>query len=38
MLPPFHAWMFWRSDPPRQVEARPAGLIPMFQALKGFNT
>jgi type IV secretion system protein VirD4 len=37
MLPPFHAWLFWRSDPPLQVEARPAGMIPEFQQIKGFT-
>ncbi|SRR6266508_3852352 len=38
MLPPFHAWLFWRSERPRQVEARPAGAIPQFGQLKGFTT
>ncbi|MGH3657086.1 MAG: type IV secretory system conjugative DNA transfer family protein [Micromonosporaceae bacterium] len=38
MLPPFHAWLFWRSEAPRQVEARPAGAIPAFAQLKGFTT
>jgi type IV secretory pathway TraG/TraD family ATPase VirD4 len=37
LLPPFHAWLFWRSDPPRQVEARPAGAIPEFARMKGFT-
>ncbi|MFI5732680.1 type IV secretory system conjugative DNA transfer family protein [Kribbella sp. NPDC051587] len=37
MLPPFHAWLFWRSDPPFQVESRPAGAIPEFANLKGFT-
>ncbi|GAA3768611.1 type IV secretory system conjugative DNA transfer family protein [Plantactinospora mayteni] len=36
MLPPGHAWLFYRSDEPRQVETRPAGLIPEFAALKGY--
>lgn len=34
MMPPGFAWLFYRSDPPRQVEARPAGLIPEFQRLR----
>lgn len=37
MLPPFHAWLFWRSDPHFQIEARPAGMIPEFQQMKGFT-
>lgn len=36
-LPALHAWLFWRSDPPRRVETRPAGLIPQFASLKGFT-
>lgn len=35
MTPPGYAWLFYRSDPPRQVEARPAGLIPEFARLRG---
>jgi len=38
LLPPFQAWLFWRSEPPRQVEARPAGAIPELARLKGFTT
>lgn len=37
MMPPGYAWLFYRSDPPRQVEARPAGLIPEFHRLSGYN-
>jgi hypothetical protein len=37
LLPPFHAWLFWRSDPHFQIEARPAGMIPEFQQMKGFT-
>ncbi|GAA0572600.1 type IV secretory system conjugative DNA transfer family protein [Kribbella sandramycini] len=37
MLPPFHAWLFWRSEPPFQTEARPAGAIPEFATLQGFT-
>ncbi|MGZ0149496.1 type IV secretory system conjugative DNA transfer family protein [Kribbella sp. WER1] len=37
MLPPFHAWLFWRSEPPFQVEARPAGAIQEFSQLRGFT-
>lgn len=36
MLPPFHAWLFWRSEAPFQIEARPAGAIQEFAQLKGF--
>ena len=38
MLPPFHAWLFWRSEAPFQVEARPAGAIHEFTQLKGFTS
>jgi hypothetical protein len=37
MLPPFHAWLFWRSEPPFQIEARPAGAIQEFSQLRGFT-
>lgn len=37
MMPPGYAWLFYRSDPPRQVETRPAGLVPEFQRLSGFH-
>ncbi|WP_163511239.1 type IV secretory system conjugative DNA transfer family protein [Fodinicola acaciae] len=37
MLPPFHAWLFYRSDPPQRVETRPAGLIPEYRRIKGFK-
>ncbi|MBE8524312.1 type IV secretory system conjugative DNA transfer family protein [Amycolatopsis sp. H6(2020)] len=37
LLPPFHAWLFWRSDPPLQVEARPAGAIEAFAQLRGYT-
>ncbi|SDS53869.1 Type IV secretory system Conjugative DNA transfer [Microlunatus soli] len=37
MLPPFNAWLFWRSERPRQVEARPAGAIPQLAQLRGFT-
>jgi type IV secretory pathway TraG/TraD family ATPase VirD4 len=37
MLPPFLAWLFWRSDPPRQVLARPAGTIEDLARLSGFS-
>ncbi|HWS38987.1 MAG TPA: type IV secretory system conjugative DNA transfer family protein [Actinoplanes sp.] len=37
MLPPFNAWLFWRSEPPRRVESRPAGAIETFQRLRGFT-
>jgi hypothetical protein len=30
-LPPFQAWLFYRSDAPVRVEARPAGLVPAFK-------
>ena len=36
-MPPLFAWLFWRSDPPRRIEARPAGAIPEFAQLKGFS-
>jgi hypothetical protein len=35
MMPPFHAWLFYRSDPPVRVETRPAGLIPEYDKLRG---
>jgi len=37
MMPPFHAWLFWRSQAPQRIEARPAGLIPEFARLQGFS-
>jgi len=36
-LAPLHAWLFWRSEPPRMVQARPAGAVPDFARLKGFT-
>jgi type IV secretion system protein VirD4 len=38
MMPPFHAWLFWRSERPRQIQARPAGTIDTFRALRGFTS
>jgi type IV secretory pathway TraG/TraD family ATPase VirD4 len=32
-LPPLHAWLFYRSDPPLLVETRPAGLLDPFRQL-----
>lgn len=37
MMPPGYAWLFYRSDPPRQVETRPAGLIPQLAQLRGYH-
>lgn len=37
MLPPFNAWLFYRSDAPLRVETRPAGLIPEFARIKGYT-
>lgn len=37
MLPPFYAWLFYRSDRPLRVETRPAGMIPEYQQIKGFT-
>lgn len=37
MLPPLHAWLFYRSDKPLKVETRPAGAIPEYQQLRGFT-
>lgn len=37
MLPPFHAWLFYRSEHPLQVETRPAGLINEYTTIKGFT-
>nr|BFE55643.1 type IV secretory system conjugative DNA transfer family protein [Dactylosporangium thailandense] len=34
-LPPLHAWLFYRSDPPLLVETRPAGLMEPYRALSG---
>jgi len=36
-LPPFHAWLFYRSDTPLLVETRPAGFIEAYQRLAGFT-
>lgn len=35
MMPPFNAWLFYRSDPPVRVETRPAGLIEQYEKLSG---
>jgi type IV secretory pathway TraG/TraD family ATPase VirD4 len=35
-LPPLHAWLFYRSDPPLLVETRPAGLMEPYQRLAGY--
>lgn len=35
LLRPPNAWLFYRSDPPLLVEARPAFGVPEFLALKG---
>jgi hypothetical protein len=32
-LPPLHAWLFYRSDPPLLVETRPAGCWIRFRQL-----
>lgn len=37
MLPPLHAWLFYRSDPPLKVRTWPAGMIPAYQQIKGFT-
>ncbi|MET7399249.1 type IV secretory system conjugative DNA transfer family protein [Dactylosporangium sp. NPDC005572] len=34
-LPPLHAWLFYRSDPPLLVETRPAGLMDPYRQLAG---
>jgi type IV secretion system protein VirD4 len=34
LMPPFQAWLFYRSDRPLRVEARPAGLVPEFDQLR----
>lgn len=36
-MPPFHAWMFYRSDPPVVVQTPPAGLIGTYAQLSGFT-
>lgn len=35
--PPFHAWLFYRSQPPREVQARPAALIDAYARLRGYT-
>lgn len=34
-LPPLHAWLFYRSDPPLVVQTRPAGLMEPYRRLSG---
>ncbi|GAB3490153.1 type IV secretory system conjugative DNA transfer family protein [Nocardiopsis coralliicola] len=34
-MPPHHAWLWWRSEPPLHVETRPAGLIPAYREVSG---
>ena len=36
-MPPFHAWLFYRSDPPVVVQTPPAGLIATYAHLAGFT-
>lgn len=36
-LPPLHAWLFYRSDPPLLLETRPAGMMEPYQRLSGFT-
>lgn len=36
-LPPLHAWLWYRSDPPLLVQTRPAGLIEPLQRLAGWT-
>jgi type IV secretory pathway TraG/TraD family ATPase VirD4 len=36
-LPPLHAWLMYRSDPPLLVETRPAGLMAPYAALAGYT-
>ncbi|GAA3730969.1 type IV secretory system conjugative DNA transfer family protein [Spinactinospora alkalitolerans] len=36
-MPPHHAWLWWRSEPPLHVETRPAGLIPEYQRVAGYT-
>jgi len=36
-LPPFHGWMFYRSDAPVLVRVPPAGLVPGFAAVRSFT-
>jgi type IV secretory pathway TraG/TraD family ATPase VirD4 len=37
-LPPLYAWLFYRSDQPLLVEARPAGLMEPYAALAGYTS
>ncbi|MFB9236567.1 type IV secretory system conjugative DNA transfer family protein [Plantactinospora siamensis] len=37
-LPPGRAWLFYRSDPPLLVEARPAELMEPYRVRSGFTT
>jgi type IV secretory pathway TraG/TraD family ATPase VirD4 len=36
-LPRFHAWLFYRSDPPLMVQTPPAGLLPVYARLGGYT-
>jgi hypothetical protein len=31
------AWIFYRSERPLPIEARPAGLVPEYAAIRGFT-
>ncbi|GAA0356763.1 type IV secretory system conjugative DNA transfer family protein [Actinoallomurus spadix] len=37
MMPPFNAWLFYRSDAPLHVETRPAGVIQEYEMLQGYH-
>lgn len=36
-LPPLHAWLFYRSDPPLLVETRPADFMEPYRARSGYT-
>lgn len=36
-MPPWHAWLWWQSEPPLHVETRPAGLIEEYQQVSGYT-
>lgn len=36
-MPPFHAYLWYRSNPPRQVDTRPAALVEQYEPLFGYT-
>ncbi|CAM4305794.1 type IV secretory system conjugative DNA transfer family protein [Nocardiopsis rhodophaea] len=36
-MPPHNAWLWWQSEPPMQVETRPAGVVSEYERVRGYT-